>query len=132
DPLCREALGDQFVGWLRASADPRAARSGGPGGAGTATSAGTASGAADNRRDLGPDRVRAQAGLDDRRERGYTEVADLTADPETAARAALADTICAALPEALRPDGLRSEGRRPDGHRPGGLPGRTGRGDLRS
>ena len=132
DPLCREALGDQFVVWLRASAETRAARSGGPGGAGTATGAGTTSGAADHRRDLGPDRVRALVELADRRERGYAAVADLTVDAETAAPAALADTICAALPEALRPDRLRSEGRRPDGHRPGGLPGRTGRGDLRS
>jgi shikimate kinase len=64
DPLCREALADQFVVWLQAPAAVRAARM-------------QASG---HRRSLGPDPVGALATLDGERAELYAAVADLAVD----------------------------------------------------
>ena len=68
DPWCRQALADQFVVWLRASAATRAARSAG----------------SRHRRALGADPERALAALADQRAGGYAAVADMTVDAEEA------------------------------------------------
>jgi shikimate kinase len=82
DPLCREALADQFVVWLRAPAAVRAVRM-------------QASG---HRRSLGPDPIGALVTLDGERGDLYAAVADLAVDADEAEPDEIVATILDHLP----------------------------------
>jgi shikimate kinase len=82
DPLCREALADQFVVWLRAPASVREARMRSQG----------------HRRTLGPDPVGAMATLDAERADLYAAVAGLTIDTGGAGPDEIVATILGHLP----------------------------------
>lgn len=85
DPLCRAGLAGQFVVWLRAPVETRAARVA----------------ASSHRRTLGDDVVEALAALDARRSPHYATVADLEFDAESTLPGAIVDRITAALPVGL-------------------------------
>jgi shikimate kinase len=82
DPLCREALAEQFVVWLRAPAAVRTGRMEAQG----------------HRRSLGPDPVGALTTLDAERAELYAAVADLTVDTGEASPDEIAATILDHLP----------------------------------
>lgn len=87
DPLCRQALDDEFVVWLQASAATRAARS-------------VTSG---HRRSLGSDPERTLDELASRRAEGYASVADMTVDAERAEPDEVVEAILDRVPVAVRP-----------------------------
>lgn len=94
DPLCRQALVDQFVVWLQASAATRAKRN--------ATSS--------HRRSLGPDPERTLDALAVRRAEGYAAVADIAVDADAVEPGQIVETILDRAPVAVwpRPGDLRS------------------------
>jgi shikimate kinase len=100
DPLSRDALADQFVVWLQASAVTRAERMSQP----------QQPQQPDHRRTLGGDPVEALASLDEGRAEGYEGVADLVVDAGDATPDQIVATICDRMPVPLpgRDGDLRS------------------------